>query len=221
MNSTTENSGTDNAAHDDAPLDPRDMLALIDGQTRTVKRAFAGQTPIYYFVWGFALLVGYLVYWAGSPGSGSPIALPFVPAVVVFSLLILGAAVVSAVVGIRVNRGIKGTSDWVGTIYGLSWPILGTAIAAVGMALIKAGMSSELATLYFTSAYALLIAALYLAGAMLWRSIDQLVIAIILAIAAAVTPWFDYPHNLLAMALIAGPALLAGGVINVIAMRKL
>ena len=206
---------------DDAPLDPREMLALIDGETSTVRRAFAMQTPIYYFVWGFAWLVGYLVFWAGSPGSGSPIVLPLTPAIIVFAALILAAAVTSAVVGIRVNRGIKGTSDWIGTIYGLSWPLLSTAIAMVGMALIRYGMSTELATLYFTSAYSLLVSALYLAGAMIWRSLDQLIIAVILAVAASVTPWFGYPHNLLAMALIAGPALLAGGVVALIRVRKI
>lgn len=205
----------------DAPLDPREMLALIQGETATVRRALEGQTPIYYFVWGIAWLVGYLVYWAGSPGSGSPIELPFLPAVIVFGTLIFAAAVTSAIVGIRSNRGLKGTSEWVGTIYGLSWPILGGAIAFIGVALIRQGMTHDLATIYFTSAYAILVAALYLAGAMLWHSLDQLVIAIILAIAATVTPMFGYPGNLLAMALIAGPALLAGGVIAVIRNRRL
>ncbi len=206
---------------DDRPLEPREMLALLDGQTNTVRRAFEAQVPVYYYVWAFAWFVGYLVYWAGSPGSGSPVQLPAVPAIVVFAVLIAGAAVVSAVVGIRANRGIKGQSDWVGTIYGLSWPILGGAIAFVGVGLMRAGMTVELATIYFTSAYAILVAALYFAGAMIWRSLDQLVIGGILAIAAAVTPMVGYPTNLLAMALIAGPALLIGGIIATVRVRRI
>lgn len=206
---------------DDAPLDPREMLALIQGETTAVRRALEAQTPVYYFVWGIAWLVGYVVYWAGSPGSGSPIVLPQLPATIAFAAFIVAAAVISAVVGIRSNRGIKGTSQWVGTIYGLSWPILGFAIASVGFSLIRQGMSPELASIYFTSSYALLVTALYLAGAMLWHSLDQLVIAIILAVAAGVTPMFGYPNHLLAMAFIAGPALLAGGVIATIRNRRL
>lgn len=209
------------APDDDSALDAREMLALIDGQTSTVRRALQQQVTVYYFAWGIAWLVGYLVYWAGSPGSGSPITLPYVPSVVVFGALILAAIVLSTVVGIRSNRGIKGTSDWVGTLYGLSWPILGTAIALVGVGMLRNGLSPELATIYFTSMYAIMVAALYLAGAMLWRSVDQLVIAIIFAFAAAVTPMFGHPGNLLGMGLIAGPALLVGGVIATIRYRRL
>lgn len=211
----------DSASADENALDAREMLALIDTETSTVRRAIEQQVTVYYYGWGVAWLVGYLVYWAGSPGSGSPIQLPFVPAVTVFGILIFAGVVLSTVVGIRSNRGIKGTSDWVGTLYGLSWPILGTAIALVGVGLLRNGLSPELATIFFTSMYAIMVAALYLAGAMLWRSIDQLVIAIIFAFAAAVTPMLGYPANLLGMGLIAGPALLVGGVIASIRYRRL
>lgn len=211
----------DSASADESALDARQMLALIEGETSTMRRAIEQQVKVYYYAWGIAWLVGYLVYWAGSPGSGSPIALPFVPSVAVFGALILAAIVLSTVVGIRSNRGIKGTSDWVGTLYGLSWPILGTAIALVGVGMLRNGLSPELATIFFTSMYAIMVAALYLAGAMLWRSVDQLVIAIIFAVAAAVTPMFGHPGNLLGMGLIAGPALLVGGIIATIRYRRL
>lgn len=216
----TQHDDPDRDAAGEAPLDPREMLALIQGETTTVRRALGAQTPVYYFVWGVAWLVGYLVYWAGAPGSGSPVALPSVPAVIVFAALIVAAAAISTIVGIRSNRGIKGTSQWVGTIYGLSWPVMGFAIGMIGMGLIRQGMSIELATIYFTSSYALMVTALYLAGAAIWRSVDQLVIGLIIGVAATVTPSFGYPTNLLAMALIAGPALLAGGVIAVIRNRR-
>ncbi len=211
----------DPAPADENALGAREMLALIDTQTSAMRRAIEQQVKVYYFAWGIAWLVGYLVYWAGSPGSGSPIQLPLLPAVIVFGTLIAAAIVLSTVVGIRSNRGIKGTSDWVGTLYGLSWPILGTAIALVGVGMLRNGLSAELATMFFTSMYAIMVAALYLAGAMLWRSVDQLVIAIIFAFAAAVTPMFGHPGNLLGMGLIAGPALLVGGVIATIRYRKL
>lgn len=211
----------DDDALDEDALDAREMLALIQSETSTVRRALERQVAWYYYPWGIAWLVGYLVFWAGSPGSGSPIVLPFAPAVIAFAALIAAGVAISTVVGIRFNRGIKGASAWVGTLYGLSWPILGTAIALVGVGLIRNGLTPELATIFFTSMYAIMVAALYLAGAMLWRSADQLVIAIIFVVAAGVTPLFGYPGNLLGMGLIAGPALLIGGVIATIRYRKL
>jgi hypothetical protein len=81
-------------------------------------------------------------------------------------------------------------------------------------------MDPTLATLYYPSVYAFMVAALYLAGAMIWLSTDQLAIAIILAVAGAVAPFFGVPTNLLVMALAAGGALIAGGVISVISLRS-
>jgi hypothetical protein len=45
-------------------------------------------------------------------------------------------------------------------------------------------------------------------------------VAIVLAVTAGVTPWFGAPLNLLAVALIAGIALLAGGVVAVLRNRR-
>jgi len=196
-------------------------LALIEGETRGVKRAFGVQVPIYYFVWGGAWLLGYLLLWAAWEGGPSPVTVPLVVAVPVFAVLILGAAVTSAIVGVRTNRGIKGTSDFVGTVYGISWSILGGAVAAVGYAIIAAGASAAAISIYFTSAYALVVAAMYLAGAMLWHDIDLLVIAVVMAATASVTGFFGAPGNLLGTALIAGCTLLVGGVIAVIRYRRM
>ncbi len=208
-------------APDGDDLHPERLLALIDDETRGMKRALAVQVPVYYFVWGGAWLIGYLMLWSAWPGSPSPVAVPGWIAIPAFAVLMLGAAITSAVVGIRSNRGIKGVSDFVGTIYGLSWPILGGTVAAIGYALVRAGISDDAAAIYYTSAYALLVAAMYLAGTLVWHSADQLVIALVMAVAAAVTGFFGAPANMLAMALIAGPALLIGGVIAVVRLRRM
>ena len=202
-------------------LHPERLLALIDDETRGMKRALAVQVPVYYFVWGGAWLLGYLLLWSAWPGSPSPVAVPGWLAIPGFAVLMLGAAITSAVVGIRSNRGIKGVSDFVGTVYGLSWPILGGTVAAIGYALVRAGISDDAAAIYYTSAYALLVAAMYLAGTLVWHSADQLVIALVMAVAAAVTGFFGAPANMLAMALIAGPALLIGGVIALVRLRRM
>lgn len=215
---------TDHPAAPDADgddLQPERLLALIDDETRGMKRALAVQVPVYYFVWGGAWLIGYLLLWSAWPGTASPVAVPGWLAIPAFAVLMLGAAITSAVVGIRSNRGIKGVSDFVGTVYGLSWPILGGTVAAIGYALVRAGISDDAAAIYYTSGYALLVAAMYLAGTLVWRSADQLVIALVMAVAAAVTGFFGAPANMLAMALIAGPALLVGGVIALVRLRSM
>lgn len=214
--------GPDQHQHDqhDSPLDPAGMLAIIEGERRSALRAVTAQVPIYYYVWGVAWLVGYLLLWSSWTESASPVHIPGVIAVPVFTALLVAAAVISAVVGIRSNRGIRGNSQFVGVVYGCSWTILGVAVAALGVAMIRAGMPPEIAALYFPSAYAFVLTALYLAGAMLWGSIDQLVIALIVAVAGSVAPFFGAPANYLAMAVIAGGALLVGGVVATLRNRR-
>ncbi|MEO8528755.1 MAG: hypothetical protein ABI435_06730 [Pseudolysinimonas sp.] len=203
----------------DAPLDPRAMLDLIEHETERVRDAARRGVPWFYFSWGVMWLIGYLLLWAAQPDSGSPVAVALWVAVPVYIGLFVVAIAISAVVGVRMGRGIRGRSTFVGAVYGLSWPILGGAFAALGIALLQAGMDPTLAMLYYPSVYAFMVAALYLAGAMIWVSIDQLAIAVILAVAGSVAPFFGVPTNLLVMALAAGGALIAGGVITVISLR--
>lgn len=211
----------DGMTNDDAPLDPRAMLDIIETEKREHDRAMTRPIPLFYLGWGVAWFAGYLLLWAANPGSGSPIVVPPAVAWIAFSALMVTAVVVSTVTGIRMNRGIRGTSQWVGAVYGWSWTILGIAVAAVGSALLQAGMPPELALIFFPSGYAIIVAALYLAGAMLWRSTDQLVIAIIFAVAGAVSPFFGVPLNLLVMALVGGGSLLTAGVVAIVVNRRL
>jgi hypothetical protein len=205
---------------DDAPLDPAEMLALAASAKRGVRRVAEAQVPVHYFVWGGAWLVGYTFLWAAWEGTTSPIVVPMWLAAPLFGLLLVGAAVVSGVVGARSTRGISGGSSVVGIVYGLSWMILGLPAGALGAALTKMTGVPDVGAIFYPSVFALIAAAMYLAGFMLWRSVDQLVIAIVLAVAAGVTPWYGAPVNLLAMAIIAGGALLAGGVVAVIRNRR-
>jgi hypothetical protein len=204
----------------DAPLDPRAMLDIIESESRDRAQKSTRPVPIFYLSWGAAWLIGYLLVWSSWPGSGSPILVPEPIAWVAFAALMMTAAAISAVVGIRMNLGIRGSSQWVGAIYGWSWTILGTGVAALGIALINAGLPTELAMLYFPSAYAFIVAALYLAGAMMWRSIDQLVIAVIFVVTGSVAPFFGAPANLLTMAVVGGGAMLVGGLVAVFANRR-
>src|SRR5690606_41734113 len=99
---------TDHPAAPDADgddLQPERLLALIDDETRGLKRALAVQVPVYYFVWGGAWLLGYLLLWSAWPGSTSPVVVPGWLAIPAFAVLILGAGVSSAVVCSLCHRG--------------------------------------------------------------------------------------------------------------------
>src|SRR5690606_3396128 len=148
--------------------------------------------------------------------SGSPVVVPWEVAIPAFAVLLVAAIVVSTIVGARIYRGIRGRSAFEGLVYGLSWPLLFGAFAALGWAMTEAGMPGEVAAIYYPSAYALVIAALYLAGALLWRSTDQFVIAIVMAIAGTVAPFFGAPANYLVLAILAGGTLLVVGVVTAV-----
>jgi hypothetical protein len=196
------------------------MLALAASADRGIRRLAERQVPVHYFVWGGAWLVGYTLLWSAWEGTTSPVVVPMWLAAPLFALLLIGAAVVSGVVGARSTRGISGGSSVVGIVYGLSWMILGIPAGALGAALNRMTGDPDVGALYYPSVFAIIVAAMYLAGFMLWRSVDQLVIAIVLAAVAGITPWFGAPANLLAVALIAGAALLIGGIVAVIRNRR-
>ncbi|RNE64099.1 hypothetical protein [Cryobacterium tepidiphilum] len=197
--------------HED--LSPQRMLQLLGEQQRHVERAQLAPVPWLYGTWGVAWLVGFLALWSTSPAGNPWFTVPGPLAAGVFGALITSSVVASAIIGSRINRGVRGTSTFGGVVYGLSWPLCGTAFALVGTGLIANGMSSELASIYFPSAYALMCGALYLGGAALWRDGGQLAVAIALLAVGAIAPYFGAPGNNLFMALAAGGTFLAAAVV--------
>ncbi|WP_167040701.1 hypothetical protein [Salinibacterium sp. ZJ454] len=196
--------------HDDEPLDPAAMLALLERQQRAVGLAYLKPVTVLYAVWGVAWLVGFLLLWlADALGL-----LPLPVAGAIFGALIVCSIVASALVGIRMGRGIRGTSNFQGAVYGISWSLLGGAFAVLGMGLLQNGMSQELAALYFPSAYALMAGAMYLTGAALWNERSQLVLGIVLLVIGALSPFFGNPNNNLVMAIGGGGAFLVASAVT-------
>lgn len=206
MNSNA-NGGTGSSEDVNAPGAAREMLDLIDGQQRRVDRE--SRTPVVwlYAIWGFAWGVGYVALYLAVLGVVSPVV-----AGTLFGVLILGSIVASGIVGSRIGRGVRGASQFAGTVYGLSWTFCSIAFAALGIGLIAQGMPDDLAGIYFPSAYALMCGTLYLAGAALWHDRLQLGLGLALLVAGAVTPFLGGGANLLVMA-IAGVAIFGTGAV--------
>lgn len=190
---------------EDRPLDPAEMLALAERQRRRVDLAYIAPVAWLYLVWGVAWFVGFVLLWLGRVTDWLPLSL----AGSVFGVLLVASIVTSAIVGMRIGRGVRGGSTaFQGSVYGISWSLSGMAFAAVGVGLISNGMSQELAAIYFPSAYALMAGIMYLAGAALWNERSQLVLGCLLLVVGSVAPFFGLPANNLVMAIGGGGGFL-------------
>lgn len=193
---------------DDAALDPAEMLALAERQQRAVGLSYANPVAWMFLIWGVAWLVGFFFLWSGYDGGNPWFTVPFPVAGIVFGVLIAASIVASAVIGTRIGKGVRGASDFQGAVYGISWSLNGIAFAALGVGLISNGMSAELASLYFPSAYALMAGVMYLVGAALWNVRSQLVLGVLLLLIGSIAPFFGAPTNNLVMAIGGGGGFL-------------
>jgi hypothetical protein len=201
----------------DEPLgDPRATLALLEGQQRQVLNAQQAPVIWMYLIWGITWFVGFLALWSGDANGNPWFTIPAHVATPIFIVMLVASIVASAVLGIRINRGVRGASVFSGAVYGLSWTACGTAFAVLGTGLISQGLSPELANLYFPAAYALMCGTIYLGGAALWRDVSQLVLGLVLLAVGSASAFAGSPGNDLVLALgVGGAFLLAAGTLTV------
>lgn len=193
----------------DEPLgDPRATLSLLEGQQRQVQNAQHAPVIWLYLIWGITWFVGFLTLWSGDPDGNPWFSLPRAVATSVFIVMLVASITASAVLGARINRGVRGVSTFSGAVYGLSWAVCGTAFAMVGVGLKSQGMPAELANLYFPAGYALMCGTIYLGGAALWRDVSQLVLGLVLLAVGAASTFAGSPGNDLVLALGGGGAFL-------------
>lgn len=201
--------------NEDNSGDAREMLDLIDGQQRRVDRGLRLPVVWLYSIWAFAWLVGFLALYLAVLGVLDPAA-----AGIVFAVLIVASIVASAVIGSRIGRGLRGQSQFAGTVYGISWSVCSIAFALLGIGLLAQGMPDDLAGIYFPSAYALMCGTLYLGGAALWHDTVQLVLGLALLVVGAVVPFLGLGPNLLVLAIAAAVIFGSGAVITARSLRS-
>ncbi|GAA0412879.1 hypothetical protein [Leifsonia naganoensis] len=200
--------------NDDNSGDAREMLDLIDGQQRRVDRGLRLPVVWLYSIWAFAWLVGFLALYLAVLGVFDPVA-----AGIVFAVLIVASIVASAVIGSRIGRGLRGQSQFAGTVYGISWSVCSIAFALLGIGLLAQGMPDDLAGIYFPSAYAMMCGTLYLGGAALWHDTVQLVLGLALLVVGAVVPFLGLGPNLLVLAIAAAVIFGSGAVVTARSLR--
>jgi hypothetical protein len=197
------------ASDDETPLDPAAMLALSTGQQQRVSSQFARPVVTMLAAWGAAWLVGFLALWLALEPE-APVSLPIAVAAPVFGILIVGAIVLSIVLGSRMSRGIRGSSVFSGAVYGWSWSIASFAVFLIGQALVNAGMPPQLSMLYYPTTYGLVAGMLYLAGAALWNDRTQLFLGLWIIIVSVASSFAGTPANLLFMAVLGGGGFIVG-----------
>ncbi|RUQ99135.1 hypothetical protein [Labedella endophytica] len=206
------------AHDDDAPMTPAEMLALTRAQEHRVEDFYQTPTTIIVVTWGVAWTIGFLALWSAS--SASPIAVPAGPAAAVFVVLMIAGIVISGVVGTRTGAGVKGPQQVQARIYGITWALGCLAVPMLAGALFRAGMSAEVAALYFPAGYCIVVGILYLFGAALFSDRSMIVVGGWILFIGIVAPYFGSPGNYLVMSLAGGGAFLVYGVVLLVARSR-
>lgn len=195
----------------DAPLTPEAALALAGRQQSRMDSIHLLPVTSILVAWGVAWGVGFLLIWLSrTPLGGEPAVAP-AAAWITFAVLLAAAVVVSAVVGSRIGRGIKGgDGSFVGGIYGVSWSIAPIAITAMGIAFARAGADSTVLDLFYPSAYSLVVGMLYIVGAALFRAVPMIPLGGWILLVGTVAPFVGSPANYLVMSIGGGGGFLVG-----------
>lgn len=208
--------------HDDEPLAPEQMLALLNDQQRSVQGQMGGFVPIIMLTWGVAWLVGFGCLWlidGLQPEFGIPLGL----AIAVFCVLIAVAIGVSTFLGVRSSRGIRASSgsSFTGAVYGMTWWVGCLAIAGFGGALAVNGMDRELANIFYPTAYVLFSGVMFIVAGAIWRAVPSVVLGGWTVLIAVIAPYFGYPTHYLVLAIGGGIGFLGLGIASIIHLRSL
>lgn len=201
----TPNGASDTAA-DDSGLSPSESLALIEGEHVTARKSLAINPVLTCGAWGAAWLLGFGSAYLSTPGGGRVLA----PWLSILLTIVLSAAafVISAVDGMRAERGVHGRSRTTGRLYGLTWSLSFGALALVNVGVARLHLPSDALTLLWTADSALLVGVLYLAGGLLWAYPVQFVIGGWTVVVAGVSVFAGVPGNFLVLAFAGGGGFL-------------
>ena len=208
-------------ADDDAPRDAAAMLDLVRSQQDRVSRQLAAQVPLNLLAWGIAWFVGFGLLWF-IDGAKPAASVPLPVAVAVFIVLMAGALVATAILGIRSGRGIRASTEaaFTGAVYGWSWTIAFVAMFVFGSALVHNGMPPDLANIYYPTASTLLVGLLYFVGGGIWHAKPLLWLGGWIMVVALVAPFFGYPTHYLVFSIAGGGVFLVGALVAWLWIRR-
>ncbi|WP_299037629.1 hypothetical protein [uncultured Pseudokineococcus sp.] len=207
------------ATDDDAPLDPREALAVLESERSRTQRQLEPDVRLIYGVWGATWLVGFLVLWASSTGRG-PLVLPPPAAGSTFAALMAVAVVVTGVHSTRRMAGLRGTSSTQGAMYGWAWLLGFGCVAALFTSAAGAGASAEVMGVLAPALSGLVVGLLYLAGGAMWQDRAQYALGAWILVTSAAGAIAGYPANHLVMGLLGGGGFLVAAVVVAVRGRS-
>lgn len=207
---------------DDEALSPAEMLALASNQKRRMEGQVASFVPALVTMWGVVWLLGFGALWM-IDGMRPGFTLPLPTALTIFVILLVIAIGVSAVLGIRSGRGIRGNSAsaFSGAVYGSAWSVGSLAIVAVAQGLVVNGMSQQLANIFYPVAFVLFTGIMYIVGAAIWQAVPMLILGIWTVLVAVLAPYFGYPTHFLVLAIGGGVGFLVLGAASFVHISRL
>ncbi|WP_341944971.1 hypothetical protein [Microbacterium sp. LWH11-1.2] len=196
-------------------LAPAEMLALMQAQQRSMEGRIAAFVPVLLTAWGVAWLVGLGSLWS-IDGMRPGLTVPPVVALTIAVALIVGAIVLSAVLGARSGRGMRrdAATAFPAIVYGCTWSVGTVAIVVLGLGLLANGMDAALARIFFPTALVLFAGLMFVVGAAVWRAVPMLILGGWIVVVAAAAPFFGYPAVLLVLAVGGGFGFLVLAVLS-------
>ena len=205
------------APDDDAPPDPRDVLAIVAAQRRRVRDSDVDDRVLF-GVWGVAWLLGYGAQWWTA--TTSPTRTSTGLGGLVFAALAVIGLVVTLVHVARAGHGIAGTSRQVGAMYGWAWMLgfVGQGLLVAGV--VRADASPVVVTVVANGVACLVVGLLYMAGGALWREVSMYVLGGWMILTAAAASLVPLPAGYLVMSLAGGGGMLVGAALVAVRRRR-
>jgi len=202
----------------DQPGSPAEMDALLRAQQRSVVRQSARAVPVILAAWGIAWLVGFGLMWlAGAALPGLALT-----SIWVFVALNTSAVAASAIVSARGSRGIRLSreSGTAAALYGVTWVVGILAIALFGWALALAGMTDDVALLFYPIAWMLFVGIMHIVAGAVWRVAGPAVLGGWVVLVSLGAAFAGHPADLAVLALGAGGAFLAAAIVAAVWIRR-
>ncbi|QFU92951.1 hypothetical protein [Amycolatopsis sp. YIM 10] len=180
-------------------LSARESLELIDRESAAVAKRLDGGGEHLPGMWAVLWFLAFAAWHLAGEGWPGPLFPLWVPGVVM-TVLIATGVVVSAVVGMRSGKGVRGSSSRAGAMYGFSWTLGYAALVTVNLLLMAKGLPEELIGPLWAGTTMGLAGALCLAGGALFRDTLFYGTGVVLLVTAvgAVLAGMDYQSAVVA-----------------------
>lgn len=192
-------------------------MDLADETAAKVRHSLYPHTPVLYFIWGTAWLIGY-----GALHGARHDWLPLTETaalLVLFAVLVV-AAVVSAVLGIRSSLGIRGSTALQGAVYGWSWA-LGFVVVGLLSGIIAAAVPQfDIRGLIINSMAILLVGIMYMLGGALWHDMAMVAMGVWFLVVDVVAMVLGSDYYLLVFLTLGVLGFYAGTIIELVRLKR-